>query len=94
MQQIPNLRIKVSENWWVWRSQNPARQSQTPLSFSNQTPMGPFRSVLTAMMDQLRFGTANIGGHYDSSRRAEQAVTSARHNMAQFLNCDMEEMPG
>ena len=56
--------------------------------------MGPFRSVLTAMMDQLRFGTANIGGHYDSSRRAEQAVSSARHNMAQFLNCDMEEMLG
>ena len=46
------------------------------------------------MMDQLRFGTANIGGRYDSSRQAEQAVTSARHNMAQFLNCDMEEMLG
>ena len=59
-----------------------------PLTF------GPFRSVLVAMMDQLRFGTANIGGHYDSSRRAEQAVTDARHNMAQFLNCDAQETLG
>ena len=46
------------------------------------------------MMDQLRFGTANIGGHYDSSRRAERAVTDARDNMASFLNCDMQETLG
>eukprot|EP00435_Cladocopium_sp_Y103_P013254 s2287_g3.t1 len=43
-----------------------------------------FRSVLEAMMDQLRFGTANIGGSYDSSRRAEHAVSSARSAMAQI----------
>lgn len=46
---------------------------------------------MEAMMDQLRFGTANIGGSYDSSRRAEQAVSSARSAMAQFLNCATEE---
>eukprot|EP00438_Fugacium_kawagutii_P001208 Skav225240 [mRNA] locus=scaffold2946:280671:288190:+ [translate_table: standard] len=49
------------------------------------------KSVMDAMMDQLRFGTANIGGSYDSSRRAEQAVSSARSAMAQFLNCATEE---
>ena len=43
------------------------------------------------MMDQLRFGTANIGGSYDSSRRAEGAVSGARSAMAQFLNCATEE---
>lgn len=46
------------------------------------------------MMEQLRFGTANIGGSYDSSRRAEQAVASARSAMAHFLNCAKEEILG
>ncbi|CAJ1328188.1 unnamed protein product [Effrenium voratum] len=50
------------------------------------------QSVIDAMVEQLRYGIANIGGSYDSSRRAEAAVSSARSAMADFLTCSEQEI--
>jgi cysteine desulfurase family protein (TIGR01976 family) len=49
-------------------------------------------SVIDAMVEQLRFGTANIGGHYSSSVKAQQAVANARDAMADFLGCTQPEV--
>ena len=49
---------------------------------------------MAAMVQQLTLGTANIGGSYESSRRAEGAVAGARQAMAEFLCCEQEEMLG
>ncbi|CAE7240508.1 sufS [Symbiodinium natans] len=49
-------------------------------------------SAIQAVQEQLTYGTANIGGEYDSSRRAEAAVSGARLAMSDFLTCDTQEV--
>jgi cysteine desulfurase family protein (TIGR01976 family) len=40
----------------------------------------------------MRYGIANIGGEYTSSRNSQAAVASARSAMADFLGCDTQEI--
>jgi len=49
-------------------------------------------SVITAMVDQMQFGVANIGGHYATSERVGDAVVRARGAMADFMNCAPHEV--
>ncbi|CAK0841979.1 unnamed protein product [Prorocentrum cordatum] len=39
------------------------------------------------MVDQLKYGIANVGGSYDSSERVGEAVVGSRKAMADMLNC-------
>ncbi|CAK9106091.1 Probable cysteine desulfurase [Durusdinium trenchii] len=65
---------------------------RTLKTYDHTAMAATIRSVLEAMMEQLRFGTANIGGSYDSSRRAEQAVASARSAM-DLSRCALDGSP-
>ncbi|MBW2370476.1 MAG: aminotransferase class V-fold PLP-dependent enzyme, partial [Deltaproteobacteria bacterium] len=47
-----------------------------------QTPT----SVIDAMSDFLHRGAGNLGGRYEASHDAEQALSSARQAMADFIN--------
>ena len=49
-------------------------------------------SAIQAVQDQLTYGIANIGGAYESSSRAEAAVSTARLAMSDFLGCDAQEV--
>ena len=43
-------------------------------------------SVFDAMEEQMRLGSANVGGYYPSSERVLSTVTAA-HARAHFRNC-------
>ncbi|OLQ02112.1 putative cysteine desulfurase [Symbiodinium microadriaticum] len=49
-------------------------------------------SAIQAVQDQLTYGIANIGGAYESSSRAEAAVSTARLAASDFLGCDAQEV--
>eukprot|EP00940_MAST-03C_sp_MAST-3C-sp2_P002901 g2901.t1 len=49
-------------------------------------------SVVAAMVDQLRYGAANIGGYYASSERCLQVTSDARSAAADLFNADMKEV--
>ncbi|CAE7812702.1 csd [Symbiodinium sp. CCMP2592] len=50
-------------------------------------------SAIQAVQDQLTSGIANIGGAYESSSRAEAAVSAARLAMSDFLGgCEAQEV--
>mmetsp|Transcript_102499 Transcript_102499/g.316308 ORF Transcript_102499/g.316308 Transcript_102499/m.316308 type:complete len:760 (+) Transcript_102499:64-2343(+) len=48
-------------------------------------------SAIAAMTEQLRFGTANMGGSYATSERALATVKGARGAVADLLNCEADE---
>jgi cysteine desulfurase family protein (TIGR01976 family) len=50
------------------------------------------KTVIEGMVDQMTYGTANLGGNYASSRNAEKAMVNMRSAMADFLNCAGEEI--
>ncbi|MBW2368544.1 MAG: cysteine desulfurase-like protein [Deltaproteobacteria bacterium] len=49
-------------------------------------------SVIDAMSDFLRRGAGNLGGRYEASTDAEQALSSARQAMADFINAEPNEI--
>jgi len=49
-------------------------------------------SVIAAMVEQMKYGIANIGGSYASSEGSELAVKNARSAMADFLGCSAPEI--
>ena len=48
--------------------------------------------VIDAISDYLKHNNANTGGAYATSRRTDAAIAGARLAMADFLNCDAEEI--
>lgn len=48
--------------------------------------------VVEAMVGQLHDGSANVGGYYDTSELALNAVAEARRATADLLNCDDAEV--
>eukprot|EP00930_Biecheleria_cincta_P039847 TRINITY_DN27349_c0_g1_i1.p1 TRINITY_DN27349_c0_g1~~TRINITY_DN27349_c0_g1_i1.p1 ORF type:complete len:736 (-),score=116.25 TRINITY_DN27349_c0_g1_i1:466-2673(-) len=49
-------------------------------------------SVIAAVVEQMRYGTANIGGSYASSEKAQAAVANARSAMSDLLGCSPVEV--
>jgi cysteine desulfurase family protein (TIGR01976 family) len=50
------------------------------------------QSVIDAMSGYLKTNNANTHGAYATSRRTDEMITSARAAMADFLNCDSDEI--
>jgi cysteine desulfurase family protein (TIGR01976 family) len=50
------------------------------------------RQVIDAISDYLTRNNANTGGAYQTSRNTEQMIAGARSAMADFLNCDADEI--
>jgi len=50
------------------------------------------RRVIDAISDYLRTSNANTCGAYATSRRTDQVIAGARAAMADFLNCDADEV--
>ena len=48
--------------------------------------------VIDAISDYLRTNNANTCGAYETSRRTDQMIASARSAMADFLGCDSDEI--
>jgi len=75
------------------RSQFPALEAYGDSIFADGASGSQVhQSVITAMKDQLTFGSANIGGYYPTSARAQKIVAGARTAAADFLNCDSSEI--
>jgi cysteine desulfurase family protein (TIGR01976 family) len=80
---------------WV-RSQFPALAqtvNQHPAVFldgpgGTQVP----RQVIDAIADYLSRNNANTGGAYHTSRNTDRVIAEARSAMADFLNCDADEI--
>ncbi len=80
---------------WV-RSQFPAlaqRVNGHPAAFldgpgGTQVP----QRVIDAISDYLRTSNANTCGAYATSRRTDQVIAGARAAMADFMNCDADEI--
>ena len=80
---------------WV-RSQFPAlaqRVNGHPATFldgpgGTQAP----QRVMDAISDYLRTSNANTCGAYATSRRTDQVIADARAAMADFMNCDADEI--
>jgi cysteine desulfurase family protein (TIGR01976 family) len=84
---------------WV-RSQFPAL-AQTISAHSRQHPAvfldGPGgtqvpRRVIDAISDYLSRNNANTGGAYETSRNTDRMIAEARSAMADFLNCEADEI--
>jgi cysteine desulfurase family protein (TIGR01976 family) len=84
---------------WV-RSQFPAL-AQTISAHSRQHPAvfldGPGgtqvpQRVINAISDYLSRNNANTGGAYETSRNTDRMIAEARSAMADFLNCDADEI--
>jgi cysteine desulfurase family protein (TIGR01976 family) len=84
---------------WV-RSQFPAL-AQTISAHSRQPPAvfldGPGgtqvpQRVIDAIADYLSRNNANTGGAYQTSRNTDRMIAEARSAMADFLNCDADEI--
>src|SRR5580658_1184870 len=50
------------------------------------------QQVIAAIADYLSRNNANTGGAYSTSRNTEQMIAAARSAMADFLNCDADEI--
>jgi selenocysteine lyase/cysteine desulfurase len=50
------------------------------------------QSVINAMSGYLKTSNANTHGAYATSRRTDEMIASARAAMADFLNCDSDEI--
>jgi len=50
------------------------------------------RQVITAIGDYLMRNNANTGGAYQTSRNTDRMIAEARSAMADFLNCDADEI--
>jgi cysteine desulfurase family protein (TIGR01976 family) len=48
--------------------------------------------VIDAISDYLSRNNANIGGAYETSRKTDRMIADARAAMADFLNCDADEI--
>src|SRR5215471_17127809 len=48
--------------------------------------------VIDAIADYLARNNANSGGAYQTSRNTDQMIAEARAAMADFLNCDADEI--
>ncbi|HEY2542062.1 MAG TPA: cysteine desulfurase-like protein [Gaiellaceae bacterium] len=48
-------------------------------------------SVVDAIASYLRESNANLGGHFDNSRRSDALVAQARLSAASFLSCEADE---
>ena len=48
--------------------------------------------VIDAISDYLTHDNANTGGAYQTSRNTERMIAEARAAMADFLNCDADEI--
>src|ERR1700758_1227533 len=84
---------------WV-RAQFPAL-AQTISAHSRQHPAvfldGPGgtqvpQRVIDAISDYLSRNNANTGGAYETSRNTDRMIAEARSAMADFLNCDADEI--
>ena len=49
-------------------------------------------SVFEAMEEQMKLGSANVGGYYPSSERVLATVTATREAAADLFNCDPSEV--
>jgi cysteine desulfurase family protein (TIGR01976 family) len=50
------------------------------------------QQVIASIADYLSRNNANTGGAYSTSRNTEQMIAAARSAMADFLNCDADEI--
>src|SRR5208282_6940014 len=48
--------------------------------------------VIDAIADYLTHDNANTGGAYQTSRNTDRVIADARSAMADFLNCDADEL--
>eukprot|EP00928_Gymnodinium_smaydae_P095613 TRINITY_DN8258_c0_g1_i1.p1 TRINITY_DN8258_c0_g1~~TRINITY_DN8258_c0_g1_i1.p1 ORF type:complete len:740 (-),score=157.21 TRINITY_DN8258_c0_g1_i1:271-2490(-) len=71
---------------------DPPGEARRPILADGASGSQLHASVLAAIETQMRYGIANIGGSYASSRKAEAAVSGARSAMADFLNCAPREV--